>query len=106
MQQAGLDFSSIPALARFSTHLENAGIDGQSSAFILGQVTREVINASIIKAGLEIGQEQLSSLSQLPSDEEKANALRQAYETKTGKKVDELINECAELIVQDFEKQE
>lgn len=106
MQQAGLDFSSIPALARFASHLENAGIDDQSSAFILGQVTREVINASIVKAGLEIGQEQLNGLSQLPTDEEKATALRQAYETKTGKNVDKLINECAELIVQDFEKQE
>lgn len=93
-----------PAIDRFLDTLEKAGMDEQSMAFLLGRISREVLNAAIIKAGIEIGAESLQSLGSIQNEEQKAVALYNLYEQKTGKKFNDLANECAEMIVQDFEK--
>lgn len=102
MIQDEIDITESPALNRFLDKLVAAGMDDQNATFFVDRFSREVLNAAIIRAGIELGQQGLEPLKALATGEQKAIAIRDLYEQQTGRKFNDLIKQYTDILVQSF----
>ena len=101
----GKSSTQEPVMARFRDSLQNAGMDDESTGFLLGRMARMVTEAIAAETEKLFGEDGLKKLSQEEDTRRRLEMVDQKFLEKKQMSLFEYRNKVAEEIVSDFEAQ-
>ena len=96
---------ATPPLDRFQEELLASGMDEESVAFFIGRLSQEALTMAVSRAKDQLGSD-WATIGGIVDEQVQLEAFQELYEKKTGSSFLDLLGECIEQLVQEFEAQE